>query len=191
MPLVGPELALHVREHLPQVLLGLVEEMSHVLIERLAEAELLMRRALKIDEVSFGPDHPNVAIRLNNLAALLRDTNRPSEAELLIRRALSIDEASYGPDHPEVATSLNNLAELLRVTNRVSEAEPLSRRHVEIFVLFTVRTGHEHPHLRAALGNYAVILEELGFDASATESRLRELLQPLNPAKPVQPLQTQ
>jgi hypothetical protein len=35
---------------------------------RLAEAEPLMRRALEIDEKSYGPDHPNVAIRLNNLA---------------------------------------------------------------------------------------------------------------------------
>lgn len=37
MPFVGPDLVLHVREHLPQVLLGLVEEMSHVLIEQLSQ----------------------------------------------------------------------------------------------------------------------------------------------------------
>ena len=35
---------------------------------RLAEAEPLMRRALAIDEKSFGPDHPNVASDLDNLA---------------------------------------------------------------------------------------------------------------------------
>ena len=35
MPLVGPDLTLHVREHLPQVTLGLVEEMSHELVKRL------------------------------------------------------------------------------------------------------------------------------------------------------------
>ena len=151
---------------------------------RLSEAEPLHRRALSIDETSYGPDHPNVATGLNNLAGLLDETNRFSEAEPLYRRALSIRETSYGPDHPEVATSLNNLANLLRDTNCVSEAEPLSRRHVEIFVLFTARTGHEHPHLVAALGNYAGILEELGFDAAATESRLRELLQPLKPTEP-------
>ena len=38
---------------------------------RLSEAEPLMRRALAIDEKSFGPDHPNVARDLNNLAVLL------------------------------------------------------------------------------------------------------------------------
>ena len=77
---------------------------------RLAEAEPLMRRALAIDEKSFGPDHPNVASDLNNLALLLQATNRLAEAEPLYRRALAIDEKSFGPDHPNVANSLNNLA---------------------------------------------------------------------------------
>ena len=71
---------------------------------RLAEAEPLSRRALAIDERSYGPDHPDVASDLNNLAALLQATNRLAEAEPLYRRALAIDERSYGPDHPDVAT---------------------------------------------------------------------------------------
>ncbi len=66
-----------------------------------------MRRALEIDEASRGPDHPAVAIRLNNLARLLQDPNRLAEAEPLMRRALTISKASYGPDHPEVARDLN------------------------------------------------------------------------------------
>ena len=61
---------------------------------------------------AFGPDHPEVAIDLNNLAILLKHTNRLAEAEPLYRRALAIDEASYGPDHPEVAIDLNNLARI-------------------------------------------------------------------------------
>ena len=64
-----------------------------------------MRRALAIDEKSFGPDHPNVARDLNNLAQLLQATNRLAEAEPLMRRALAIDEKSFGPDHPNVATA--------------------------------------------------------------------------------------
>jgi Tfp pilus assembly protein PilF len=51
------------------------------------EAEPLYRRALAIDEKSLGPEHPNVAIRLNNLAELLSATNRLAEAEPLYRRA--------------------------------------------------------------------------------------------------------
>ena len=61
-----------------------------------AEAEPLKRRAMAIDEKSYGPDDPNVAIRLNNLAHLLQATNRLGEAEPLMRRALAIDEESYG-----------------------------------------------------------------------------------------------
>jgi Tetratricopeptide repeat len=83
-----------------------------------AQAEPLMRRALVIDEASFGPGHPNVARDLGNLAALLKATSRLSEAEPLMRRALAIDEASLGPDHPIVAIRLGNLAEMLRDTNR-------------------------------------------------------------------------
>ena len=91
-------------------------------------AEPLMLKALLIDETIYGQEHPNVAIRLNNLAQLLHATNRLSEAEPLMRRALLIDETSYGQDHPNVAIRLNNLAILLQVTNRLSEAEPLMRR---------------------------------------------------------------
>ena len=40
---------------------------------RLAEARPLAERALAIDEAAYGPDHPDVAIRLNNLALILRD----------------------------------------------------------------------------------------------------------------------
>ena len=70
-----------------------------------SRSEPLMRRALAIDEQSYGPDHPDVAIDLNNLAALLQDTNRLADAEPLMRRALAIDEQSYGPNHPNVATA--------------------------------------------------------------------------------------
>jgi len=58
---------------------------------------------------------------LNNLAQLLKATNRLDEAEPLMRRALAIDEKSLGPDHPNVATRLNNLAQLLQDTNRLDE----------------------------------------------------------------------
>ena len=85
-----------------------------------SRAEELIRRALAIDEASLGANHPNVAIRLNNLAALLQATNRLAEAEPLMRRALAIDEANLGADHPNVAIRLNNLAQLLQATNRLA-----------------------------------------------------------------------
>jgi tetratricopeptide (TPR) repeat protein len=124
--------------------------------ERLAEAEPLMRRALQIDERSYGPDHPTVATRLNNLAGLLYATNRLAEAEPLYRRALQIDERSYGPGHPEVARDLNNLALLLQATNRLAEAEPLMRRALQID---EHSYGPDHPTVARDLNNLALLLQ--------------------------------
>jgi tetratricopeptide (TPR) repeat protein len=117
---------------------------------------------LLIDESSYGPEHPNVAIRLNNLGQLYQDTNRFGEAEPLMRRALSIDESSYGGDHPTVARDLNNLALLLLVTNRLVEAEPLMRRALMIFVRFQNGTGYEHPSLQLVINNYTAMLRSMG-----------------------------
>ena len=76
---------------------------------RYKKAEPLMRRAIAIDEASYGPEHPNVAIDLNNLAILLKVTNRLKEAEPLMRRALAIFEKSLGNKHPNTITIRKNL----------------------------------------------------------------------------------
>jgi tetratricopeptide (TPR) repeat protein len=122
----------------------------------------MYRRALAIDEASYGPHHPVVANCLNNLAGVLGATNRPHEAEEMYRRALAIDEASYGADHPLVAIRLNNLAGVLYTTNRQPEAEAMFRRALAILLLFKVTTKHDHPNLQAMLNNWAGALQELG-----------------------------
>jgi len=121
-----------------------------------AEAEPLMRRALAIYEMSFGAEHPHIAIALNNLAALLQGTNRFVEAEPLMRRALAIDEKSWGPDHPNVAIDLNNLAQLLQATSRLVEAEPLMRRALAIDEM---SLGPDHPNVAIDLNNSAQLLQ--------------------------------
>jgi len=142
---------------------------------RLKEAEPLMQRALKIDEASLGKDHPNVARDLNNLALLYLDTNRLKEAEPLMERALKIDEASFGKDHPNVAIRLNNLAQLYLDTNRSKEAEPLMERLLVIFLQFTRRTSHRHPHLDAAIKNYEGLLIQIGYSKDEVVARLKRL----------------
>jgi tetratricopeptide (TPR) repeat protein len=94
---------------------------------RLAEARPLAERALAITEAAYGPDHPEVATRLSNLAVILRDLGQPAGARPLAERALAIDEAAYGPDHPTVATLRANLAVITRELGRDSDTE---RGHV-------------------------------------------------------------
>jgi hypothetical protein len=75
-----------------------------------------MRRALDIDERSFGNDHPNVARDLYNLAKLLKSTNRLAEAEPLMRRALLIlieFTRLTGHKHPHLDTARANYRGLL------------------------------------------------------------------------------
>ncbi len=53
------------------------------------------------------------------------------------------------------------------------------RRHVEIFVAFTRATGLPHPHLRAAFGNYRVLLEALGWSEPEIGALFAKLLAPV------------
>ena len=79
-------------------------------------------------ENALGPDHPDVAQNLNNLAMLYDSQGLYEEAEPLYQRALAIREKALGPEHPNVATSLEDYADLLRETNRESEAAKLDAR---------------------------------------------------------------
>jgi tetratricopeptide (TPR) repeat protein len=85
-------------------------------LNRLAEAEQLLRRALIIDEKSFGPEHPSVARDLNNLARLLQATNQLGEAEPLMRRNLEIFlnfTTTKGHDSLHLLTAVENYRLLL------------------------------------------------------------------------------
>jgi tetratricopeptide (TPR) repeat protein len=95
---------------------------------RYAEAEPLFQRALGIREKTLGPEHPDVAESLNNLAALHYAQGKYAEAEALHQRALGIREKALGPEHPNVATVLKSYALLLRQTGRESQAAEMEAR---------------------------------------------------------------
>jgi tetratricopeptide (TPR) repeat protein len=72
-----------------------------------------------------GPDHPDVAQSLANLAVLYREQGRYADAEPLFRRALAIWEKALGSEHLRVALALNNLALLYTYQDRYADAMPL------------------------------------------------------------------
>ena len=59
-----------------------------------------MQRALAIREEVLGPEHPDTATSLNNLAGLYYAQGKYSLAEPLLKRALAIREKQLGPEHP-------------------------------------------------------------------------------------------
>ncbi|WP_298364784.1 tetratricopeptide repeat protein [Azospirillum sp.] len=96
------------------------------------QARSLFTRALAIRETALGPDHPDTATCLSNLAELYRAQGRLGEAAPLYARALAICETALGPDHPDTATCLSNLAELYRAQGRLEAAAPLFTRSLAI-----------------------------------------------------------
>jgi tetratricopeptide (TPR) repeat protein len=94
-------------------------------VAQYAEAEPLYERAIAIGEKTLGPEHPDLAIMLNNLALLYSVQGKYDEAEPLLKRAFAIDEKALGPEDPGLAIDLNNLAELYLNQGKYAEAEPL------------------------------------------------------------------
>ena len=88
-----------------------------------------MRRALDIDEKSYGPQHPNLARDLNNLAQLLQATNRLSEAEPLFERCV-VSHLKFclltGNLHPSLRTVFENYLGFL--TKMALSGDEISKR---------------------------------------------------------------
>ncbi|MFE5038732.1 tetratricopeptide repeat protein, partial [Streptomyces sp. NPDC056683] len=124
----------------------------------------LEERALDVTEAALGPDHPDTALRLNNLASTLSDLGRHAEALPLAERALAITEAALGPDHPTTAIQLGNLATTLSDLGRHAEALPLAERALAIT---EAARGPDHPTTALRLNNLARTFSELGRNPEA------------------------
>ena len=119
---------------------------------RYADALPAFEQALALREQALGPDHPDVAMSLNNLAGLLDTQGAYAKAEPLFLRSLKISENAFGPEHPHVATGLNNLAGLYHSQGADAQAAPLYQRSL------TIREnalGPDHPDVAASLNNLA------------------------------------
>jgi tetratricopeptide (TPR) repeat protein len=124
-----------------------------------AQAETVFRRALAICEKVLDPEDPDVAMSLNNLAALYNNQGQYGKAEPLLQRALATVEKALGPEDPDVAISLNNLAELYRSQGQYRKAEPLYHRALTID---EKALGLEHPGVARSLNNLALLYDNQG-----------------------------
>jgi tetratricopeptide (TPR) repeat protein len=127
-------------------------------------AGLLFEKALKLDEEIFGPDHPNTATSLNNLAYIYYIQGRYEESEPIHVRALAIREASVGPDHLDTAKSLNDLGILRIALGQYAEAEQLLQRALKIR---EASLGPSDPVTAKTLNNLARCYQLQGRSAEA------------------------
>jgi hypothetical protein len=99
-------------------------------------------------EKTLGPEHPNVARTLVNLAQLQITDHHHAEAEALYLRALAIQEKSLGADHPILADTLKAYALLLRETKRKPEAAVLNTRAKDILAKLAAQSTNQPVDVR-------------------------------------------
>lgn len=74
------------------------------------EAPPSLEKARAIREKVLGPEHPDTALSLNNLAELYRVQGRYAEALPFYRRVLVSQEKTLGPEHDDTLSTMNTLA---------------------------------------------------------------------------------
>lgn len=81
----------------------------------------------------LGPEHPDCAQSLNNLAALHTERREYETAEDMYEKALEIRKKALSPDHPSLAYTLKHLAMLYK--RRVRRVSLLTMKlSVELFI---------------------------------------------------------
>jgi tetratricopeptide (TPR) repeat protein len=166
-----------------------VEKLTQRIVElykagKYQDAIPLAEQILAYKERVLGPENPDTASALNDLAELHRAMGNYVRAESLYRRALKIREKAFGPEHPATARSLNNLAELYRYMGDYAKAEPLDERAVKIR---EKALGPEHPETAISLNNLALLYQQMGDYAKAEpldERALKILEKALGPEHP-------
>ena len=113
-----------------------------------AQAAPLYKQCLKLTERQDGPDHPNVAAVLDNLAAVDHLLGEQDEAESLYKRALAIREKASGAESLDLAATLHNLGLLYFDEGKYEQAEPLLKRSLAIQ---QKNQKPDHPEVAASL----------------------------------------
>ena len=118
--------------------------------EKFAESVAIYQSALKTYRRVFGASHREIALVLNNLAAVYQKTDRVRRAEKSYRAALAMKMKTLGKNHPDVAVTMNNLGMLLARENQSAEA----REYFEKAYRVSSRAlGMRHTNSRAILEN--------------------------------------
>lgn len=108
-----------------------------------ADAKATFKRAIEIAEKAYGPEHPQVAIRVNNLGGVLYRLGDLDGARKHFERALRIDEKIYGLEHTNVAIRVNNLGSVLKALGDLDGARKYFERALRIDEKVLGRTTHK------------------------------------------------
>ncbi len=114
------------------------------------------KASIQETERTLGPDHPELADKLLQLAELYRGHRKSPEAAPLTRRALIIQEKALGPLHPGLARALYDLGLDAHRRGDLDEAAEFYTRTLDLRM---GTLGASHPDTAIVLNNLALIKE--------------------------------
>src|SRR5688572_16103379 len=117
--------------------------------DNLPRALAAFEKAHAIIERELGPNDPDTALLLDNLAVVRSGLGQHEQALVLARRALAGRIAALGADHPDVAIGRSNLGDILVRLQRFAEAERELRAAVDLWT----RARPDDPRLAPPLIN--------------------------------------
>lgn len=82
----------------------------------------LIEESLAIRREVLGPNHPDTALSLNDLAVVRLGLDDFAGAERLYKESLDVTKRAYGDEHPEVAVVIENIGGVYYRTNRFKES---------------------------------------------------------------------
>lgn len=127
--------------------------------QRWADAVALGRQALAIEEVTNGPEHPEVAGTLGLIADWLDRQGKFAEATPLYQRSLAIFRKSLGDKAPLTMTAANNLASNLQALGRFDDAQPIFQQVLDGSI---AAYGPKHRRVALAYNNLGFNLARQG-----------------------------
>jgi len=136
------------------------------------EALQLLRESADVRRRIYGPDSPDFALALHNLAGALIDAGDLTGAETTERQTLELQRKILGDNHPDLGYALNNLGFLLMEKGDWQGAEPVLRENLEL----RRRTmGEKNAIFASALNNWGRVLQQKG-DYDQAESAFKQAL---------------
>lgn len=123
------------------------------------EARVMFERALELEREALGPDHPDLAATLIELAQCSEKDGAFAEARRELLEAQRILETAHGPEAPEMAPVLAPLARLHAACGEPQQGRPLLAR---LLVLRRNALGPDHPDLVVTMNNLAWLAEAGG-----------------------------
>jgi serine/threonine protein kinase len=122
--------------------------------DRLAEATVVLRRALEIKRAAMGDSSFALAVDYNSLAICL-DKQGDKDALPMFDRALQLYRANLGDGHPQVLTLRGNMAVAALTSGREEETVEIAKqvlaRRIETLGANNINTGVSHFVLGTAL----------------------------------------